>query len=152
MNSVVDLDLTRAEPYAAASAGPSAQAALRIAIVRRLVAAMMLGQMQGRHDDAETVFAALEQLLGDARELRISLAFASAIGGDLGPARTLLAEGVDDWLKPELAMVSIALTLKAGGDPEWLSIIQRTLAVSVDVSTRSYAQQVLDTAGSSELA
>ncbi|AKJ27832.1 hypothetical protein [Caldimonas brevitalea] len=121
-----------------------AHAAHRLGVVRHLVASMMLGQMYGLHEEADLIFKAASRLLGDGRELRISLAFASAVGGDLAPARTLLAEGLDDWPQPEVARMSVALALKMGGAPEWQEVVEQTLAVSVDPVARRFGHQILN--------
>ena len=122
----------------------SSKNAHRLGIARHLIAAMMLGQTYGLRDDVALIFEALSAMLGDGRQLRVSLAFASAMGGDVGPAHELLAEGLDDWPAPLMARVSLALALKVGGDGQWTTIVEQVLAISDDEETRRFARQVLD--------
>jgi hypothetical protein len=136
---------------AAAPSGLSQQDTHRLTLVRHLIATMMLGQAHGLRDDVERVFEAIAKMLGDGRPMRISLAFASAVSGDVNPARDLLAEDLDSWPDAQMSRVSIALALKVGGDPQWKDVVERVLAVSDDEATRSFARQVLDTPISSEL-
>ena len=133
------------EAPAAAAQRPSNAAAHRVGVVRDLISAMMLGQMYGMQADTDLVHNAVVRMLGDPRELRVSLAFASAMGGDGEPARALLAEGIDDWPDAELAKVSLALALKIAGDPAWTEVAERTLAVSTVDDARRFARQLLDT-------
>jgi hypothetical protein len=114
----------------------------QLAIVRHLAATMMLGQMHGDHANASRVYAAVAAMLGNGRSLRVSLALASAIGGDPAPANELLQDGVRDWPEAEPAMVAVALALKVAGEPSWASLIDETLSTSVDPVTRQFAQQV----------
>ena len=131
--------------------GPSAAGVLarhpsagtdRTTLTRHLIAAMMVGQMHGLHEDAQAVFAGVSCILGDARQLRITLAFASAVGADTAPAHALLDEGIDDWPDSELAKVSLALALKISGDLRWQEIVDRALIVNSDAATRLFAQNV----------
>jgi hypothetical protein len=122
----------------------SSRNAHRLGIARHLIATMMLGQTYGLRDDVALIFEALSAMLGDGRQLRVSLAFASAMGGDVGPAHELLAEGLDDWPAPLMARVSLALALKVGGDGQWTTIVEQVLAISDDEETRRFARQVLD--------
>ena len=145
MSSVLESPPATATAPAAATGELSPLDANKLGIVRNLIAAMMLGQMYGLHDDVERIFNTAARLLGDGRQLRITLAFASAVGGDVGPARQLLADGMDDWPNAELARVSVALALKIGGDPQWTEIVERVLAVSNDDAARRFARQVQDT-------
>jgi len=116
----------------------------QVELVRKLIATMMVGQMHGQSDDVGYVFRTLSAMLGDGRHLRISLALASAIGGDAQPARDLLDEGMDDWPGAEPAKVSVAMALKIGGDPQWVRVCEQTLAVSNDDDARRFARQLLD--------
>ncbi len=116
----------------------------RVGAMRHLISAMMLGQMHGCHDDASTIYGAATEFLGEGQQLRITLAFASAMGGDAGPANALLAEGVEDWPNGELATVSLSLALKLAGDPEWKTRCEHALAVSVNSDVRSFANAVLE--------
>jgi len=122
----------------------SSRNAHRLGIARHLIATMLLGQTYGLRDDVALIFEALSAMLGDGRQLRVSLAFASAMGGDVGPAHELLAEGLDDWPAPLMARVSLALALKVGGDGQWTTIVEQVLAISDDEETRRFARQVLD--------
>lgn len=133
---------------AAMEGGATPPNAHRLGIVRNLIATMMMGQLYGLHDDVARIFSTASKMLGDGRELRISLAFASALGGDVGPARELLAEGLDDWPDAELARLSVALALKVGGDAGWIEIVEHALAVSNNNTARQFAQQMLDNATS----
>lgn len=131
------------------SAPPSAQpqrssAAYQVDLVRRLVSTMMVGQMHAQFDDVAYIFRTLSTMLGDGRHLQITLALASAIGGETRPALELLAEGVDEWPGAESAKVSLALALKIGGDPEWIRLCEETLAVSNDDDARRFARQLLE--------
>jgi hypothetical protein len=131
----------------------SSKNAHRLGIARHLIATMLVGQVHGLRDDVALICDTVSAMLGDGRQLRISLAFASAMGGDVGPARDLLAEGMDDWPAPHMARVSVALALKVGGDAQWTAVVEQVLAISDDEDTRRFARQVLDTAhtASSEL-
>lgn len=134
----------------AASSGLSQNDTQRLTIVRHLIATMMLGQMHGLREDAERVFDTISRMLGDGRPLRISLAFASALSGDVSPARELLAEDLDHWPDAQMSRVSIALALKVGGDPQWKEVVEQVLAISDDETTRTFARQVLETPISSQ--
>jgi hypothetical protein len=116
----------------------------QVEMTRKLISAMMVGQMYGWTEDVEAVFALLARMLGDGRHLRISLALASAIGGDTGPANALLDEGMDDWPGAEPARVSVAMALKIGGDERWVGVCERTLATSNNDDARLFARQLLD--------
>jgi hypothetical protein len=128
-----------AEPGTAEAA---AQAQHRLAIARNLISTMMLGQVYGLRDDAQAIYRAATAMMGNGRSLSVSLALASALGGDTQPARDLLAGDLPNWPDAEPAMVSIALALKIGGAPEWSSLVEHALSVSVDEETRRFAQQV----------
>jgi hypothetical protein len=140
-------DIHALAPSQPGSGLPAADAAAnqlhRMAIIRNLVATMMLGKAYGMHEQAEAIFRAASTMLGNGRSLRISLALAAALGGDTGPAHELLDGDLCDWPEAEPAMVSIALALKVAGEDEWLSLINQTLSVSVDEQTRQFAQQVM---------
>ncbi|SFQ04355.1 HrpB1 family type III secretion system apparatus protein [Variovorax sp. 770b2] len=123
-------------------------AAYQVELVRRLVSTMMVGQMHAQFDDVAYLFRTLSTMLGDNRHLRITLALASAIGGETQPARELLTEGMDDWPGAESAKISVALALKIAGDPEWIRLCEETLAVSNDGDARRFARQLLDQADS----
>jgi hypothetical protein len=114
----------------------------RSRILRDLVASMMLGQYLGLADDSDVVLRLLTLVVGQSRTLRVGLALASAMGGEIGPARALLAEGLEDAPENEAAVVSLALALKMGGAPEWERLIERILAVSTNVAIRHLALQV----------
>lgn len=114
----------------------------RVLMVRHLAAVMMLGQMNGDTAHAKAVFDALSAIVGDGRSLRVSLALASAFGGDTKPARELMNAGMRDWSQAEPAMVAVALALKIGGDQEWEAIVDQTLAAGIDEKARALAQQV----------
>lgn len=116
----------------------------QVELVRKLISTMMVGQMHAQADDVDSVFRTLSAMLGDGRHLRISLALASAIGGNAQPARDLLDEGMDDWPGAEPAKVSVAMALKIGGDPQWVQVCERTLAISNDDDARRFARQLLD--------
>jgi hypothetical protein len=137
MSSVLEHSRT-----ATAEAAPEAQ---RSDFSRRFISAMMLGQMYGFDDDAQRVFACVSKIVGDPRQLRITLAFASAMGGDAEPARRLLAEGLDDWPDADMCKLSLSLALKVGGDADWAATAERTLAVSDDDNARGFAQRLLAT-------
>jgi hypothetical protein len=123
---------------------PVSAAMQQVEFIRKLASTMMVGQMNGLEDDVAKLFGVLSQILGDGRHLRISLAMASAIGGDVQPARNLLSEGLDDWPSAEAAKVSVAMALKIGGDPQWVDVCQHTLAVSNDNDARLFARQLLE--------
>jgi hypothetical protein len=118
----------------------------RMNSVRYLIAAMMLGQMYKLHDDAKVIHSAVSEAMGDGQQLRISLAFASAMGGDASPANALLAQGVDDWPDAEMAKVALSLALKVAGDPQWQAASEQAMAVSVNTSVRQFAHAVLNNA------
>jgi hypothetical protein len=113
---------------------------------RHLVATMLLGRMYRRQADVDVVFAAVSRACAQARELRVGLAFASSMGGDNQLARDLLDAGFDDWPHPELSLLSTALALKVGQDPEWLDIVNRVQATSADQKARQFARRLLETA------
>jgi hypothetical protein len=140
MSSVLEHSRTTA-----AEAAPAAPEAHRSEISRRFISAMMLGQMYGFDDDAQRLFACVSKIVGDSRQLRITLAFASAMSGDAEPARRLLAEGIDDWPDADMAKLSLSLALKVGGDSGWAAAAERTLAVSHDDEARGFAQRLLAT-------
>jgi hypothetical protein len=135
-------------PFAAmpavAEPQPPSPLMYQVELVRKLISTMMVGQMHGQADDVALVFRTLSAMLGDGRHLRISLALASAIGGDAQPARDLLDEGMDDWPGAEPAKVSVAMALKIGGDPQWVRVCEQTLAISNDDDARRFARQLLD--------
>lgn len=139
------LDHAPATAPVANDGAPSSRNAHRLGIARHLIATMMVGQVYGLRDDVALIFGALSAMMGDGRQLRISLAFASAMGGDVGPARELLADGLDDWPAPHMARVSLALALKVGGDAQWTGVAEQVLAISDDEETRRFARQVLET-------
>ena len=147
------LDHPPATAAVADDGAASSKNAHRLGIARHLIATMLVGQVYGLRDDVALIFDTASAMLGDGRQLRVSLAFASAMGGDTGPAHDLLAEGMDDWPAPLMARVSVALALKVGGDAHWTAVVEQVLAISDDEDTRRFARQVLDTAhtASSEL-
>ena len=97
-------------------------------VVRKLVAAMMLGQRHGIEDDVSTIRSVLSRLLDDDRIVRLGLAVASASAGDARLAHALLAEGVLAAREAGIARLAIALALKQAGDPQWRAIVDDTLA------------------------
>jgi hypothetical protein len=126
--------------------GLSAAEHNRIDNVRYLISAMMLGQMYAQHEAAGRIRAAVAEIMGDdGRQLRISLAFASAMGGDASVAKALLEEGLDDWPEAEMAKVALSLALKVAGDPLWQAPSEEAIAVSVSNSVRRFAYAVLST-------
>jgi thioredoxin-like negative regulator of GroEL len=114
----------------------------RLEIARKLAAALMLGQMQGRQDDVAPIFGALSRLAQDERPLRLGLAFASALSGDAAPARALLAEGVTDWPQGARALLTIAMSLKAAGDPGWRALAE-TVSSDADAVASRQARRLL---------
>jgi hypothetical protein len=114
----------------------------RSRILRDLVASMMLGQYLGLVEDSDVILQLLTLVVGQSRTLRVGLALASAMGGEIQPARTLLAEGLEDSSENEPAVVSLALALKMGGAPEWEPLVDRILAVSSNAAIRQLALQV----------
>lgn len=131
-------------PAAQARQAQPSPLAQQLEFVGKLAATMLVGQMNGGlGDDVALVFDVLSQLLGDGRQLRISLAMASAIGGDAQPARDLLADGMEGWPNAEAARVSAAMALKLAGDPQWIQVCEHTLAVSSDNDARLCARQLL---------
>jgi hypothetical protein len=115
----------------------------RVNTIRHLLAAMMLGQMYRQPEDAETIRKAVAPTMGDGRELRLSLAFAAATGGDATVANALLAEGIDDWKNAEMAKMTLAMSLKIAGDPEWKALPERALATSSNPAVRAVATTLL---------
>ncbi len=114
----------------------------RSRILRDLVASMMLGQYLGLVEDSGVVLKLLTLVVGQSRTLRVGSALASAMGGEVQPARILLAEGLEDSPENEPAVVSLALALKMGGAPEWERLVERILAVSSNAAIRQLALQV----------
>ncbi len=130
--------------YAQAASQDTADVlAHRMSTMRHLIAAMLLGQMYGLHEDAEVIYQLASETTGEGRQLRISLAFASAMAGDASPAKALLAEGMDDWPDAELAQSSVALALKMAGEPSWRYIPEKVMACSTNQSARQFAQALL---------
>jgi hypothetical protein len=115
----------------------------RIHTVRQLISAMLIGEMNRKGDEAQIIFKAASQALGDGRQLRISLTLASAMRGDAKPALELLAENLDDWPHPDMARVALAMSLKVAGQPQWRDVPDRVLSVSTDESVRLFAQLVI---------
>lgn len=115
----------------------------KVLILRHLIAAMMMGQWHGCDSDVATILKALSHALGDPRQLSVNLALASALRGDTGPARRLLAEDLDDWPAPDQARLTLSLALKVGGDDSWAEEPTRILAVSNEPEVREYAARVM---------
>ncbi|WP_041675643.1 hypothetical protein [Ramlibacter tataouinensis] len=137
-------------PAICAQHGQAVSPLQQVEFIRKLAATMMVGQMNRDMDgEVERVFRALSKMIGDGRHLRISLAMASAIGGNAQPARDLLAEGMDGWPDADAAKVSVAMALKISGDPQWIDVCERTLAASNDNDARLYAHQLLAQSGKS---
>lgn len=128
----------------AAEADSSAAVQHRAEVVRLLIAVMMLGQAFWLYDEAKTVYAAACHTLPNGGQLRVSLAFASAMLGDAEPAKALLGEVNDAAPDAEMTKVSLSLALKVAGDPDWRRVSQNALATSLDSSVRTLAQAVLD--------
>jgi Bacterial type III secretion protein (HrpB1_HrpK) len=116
----------------------------KILLVRNLIAAMMVGQWHGHTDDVAVILDALSRAFGNSRTLRVNLALASSLRGDLEPAHTLLAEDLDSWPEPDVARITLALALKIGGDASWADGPRRVLSLSTDEAARGFAQRVLD--------
>ena len=123
---------------------PTSGPAEQMEFIRKLTSTMMVGQMNGLDEDVAKVFTVISKLLGDGRHLRISLATAAAIGGNVQPARALLDEGMDDWPSADASKVSVAMALKIGGDPLWRDVCQQTLAISNDNDARIFATNLLE--------
>jgi hypothetical protein len=132
-------------PTEAANDTPiEAEDSYKVLLVRNLVAAMMVGQWHGHTDDVQVILEALTLAFGNSRTLRVNLALAASLRGDLEPAHTLLAEDLDNWPAAEEARITLALALKIGGDEHWADGPRRVLSLSNDEDVRSYAQRVID--------
>jgi hypothetical protein len=131
------------------SAALSETDAHRVNVARLLTSAMMVGQMYGLDVQAQTIHTALAATMGAERgaELRITRAFASAMGGDAKPARALVEEDWDSSQRSELAQVVLALSLRIAGDPDWSQPARKVLSVSADDAVRVFAKQVLGEQG-----
>jgi hypothetical protein len=125
-------------------AGHRTPADQQAALLRQLIATLMVGQMAGCTDDVATVLTLLQRLLGDERPLRLGLALAEAIGGRPDAARSLLAEELDGWPAPDTCRAWLAMALRLGGDSAWRDVCHRLLAVSDDPAARTKARQLLD--------
>jgi hypothetical protein len=118
--------------------------ARRTSTLRHLISTMLLGQMYNLTEDVEPIYSAVSETTGEGQQLRISLAFASAMAGDALPAKALLAEVTDhDWPESEMAQGSIAIALKIAGDPDWRAIPERILASSINPSARQFSSALL---------
>jgi hypothetical protein len=115
----------------------------RVNTIRHLLATMMLGRMYRQSDDAEIIRKAVEPTMGNGKELRISLAFAAAAGGDASIANSLLAEGVDDWENAEMVKMTLAMSLMIAGDPNWRILPEQVLAVSSNPAVRNVAENMI---------
>ncbi len=113
---------------------------------RFLISAMMMGQMHRFHEDAEVIHRSLTLMMGEGDQLRITMALASAMGGDAEPAQRMLDEGVDHWPDGEAAKLSLAMALKLAGDPAWKEAPERVLTSSVDPGLRVFASSLLEDA------
>jgi hypothetical protein len=136
-------------PLAARAAAPGASAPPgvenRIQAARQLISAMLIGEMNGRKDESESILKAVSEALGDDRQLRVSLSLASAMRGDAQPALDLLGENLDDWPNPDMARVALSMSLKVAGEPQWRDVPDRVLSVSTDEQVRLFAQLVIST-------
>jgi hypothetical protein len=136
-------------PSAARAAAPGTSAPLgvenRIQAVQQLIAAMLIGEMNGRKEESESILKAVTEALGDDRQLRVSLSLASAMRGDAKPALDLLTENLDEWPNPDMARVALSMSLKVAGEPQWRDVPDRVLSVSTDESVRLFAQLVIST-------
>jgi hypothetical protein len=123
------------------AAGPGVEN--RIQAVQQLIAAMLIGEMNGKAEESRTILKAVTEALGDDRQLRISLTLASAMRGDAKPALDLLSEDLDDWPNPDMARVALSMSLKVAGEPQWRDVPDRVLSVSTDNAVRLFAQLVI---------
>jgi hypothetical protein len=113
-------------------------------VVRRLVAAMVLGRLYRRAEDVLRIFDAASQMLDDDRPLHLCLAFGSAMTGDPAPARALLADSAAGDEHEALALLALALALKNSDDPGWRQVVYRVLAHGpADEAARRYGQRLL---------
>jgi hypothetical protein len=140
--------LERPAATSARAAGKTDDTALpdahpKVLILRNLIAAMMVGQWHGQQDDVAVILKALSHALDDPRQLNVNLALASALRGDIAPARALLAQDLDTWPSPDEARLTLSLALKIGGDGSWEEEPRRILAISNDSAVRQYAERVL---------
>ncbi len=133
--------------YATAPGAPAAPLGVenRIQAVQKLIAAMLIGEMNGKTEESASIFKAVSEALGDDRQLRVSLTLASAMRGDAKPALDLLAENLDDWPNADMARVALSMSLKVAGEPQWRDVPDRVLSVSTDESVRLFAQLVIST-------
>src|SRR5262245_26133846 len=143
MNRVPELLKTPAVSHGQTTLAPFA--AHRLEVVRRLVAAMVLGQMHRRILDVQRVFDAASQMLDADRSLHLCLVFGSAMAGDAMPARALLSGAAVAGEETEnLALLALALALKNAGDASWRRFVDRVLArESAGEAARRYAQRLL---------
>jgi hypothetical protein len=115
----------------------------RIQAVKQLISAMLIGEMNRKTDESQTILKAVAEALGDDRQLRVSLTLASAMRGDAKPATDLLSENLDDWPNPDMTRVALSMSLKVAGEPQWRDEPDRVLSVSTDESARLFAQLVI---------
>jgi len=80
-------------------------------VYRSLMTVGLLGSVYGRHEDAETVSAAVEKTLGDPLQYRINRAIAQGIGGDSASAVAALGEHLDAHPDDEGARVAMAVSM-----------------------------------------
>lgn len=145
MSTVPDTPLAENPLNTSDADGSKTDQAHSIGLTRNLISCMMLGQLHGLPEETDRIFEAAAKLLGERQSLRISLAFASAFGGDVLPAKALLDEGFVDWPDPEMARLSVAMTLKIAGDTAYAAICEEILAVSTNDSSRRFALQIAGT-------
>lgn len=122
----------------------SSPASQQAALVRQLIATLMVGQMAGCADEVTSVLGVLQRLLGEERTLRLGLALADGIGGCPDAARALLHEDLDSGPAPDTCRAWLAMALRLGGDPAWRDVCERLLAISDDPIARAKARQLLD--------
>lgn len=110
--------------------------------VRSLSACLVLGYKAGWVAETEPVAQALEQLLGDARPVKVLKAVGALLRGDASVGQAELANERYSGEADAGTLVFAMVDRLAGGQQDWRLLVDRVLAISSDPMWRAVAYEI----------
>jgi hypothetical protein len=121
----------------------------RAELVRRLLGAMMLAQAFEMCTTARTIYDAVTLLVDDIDQVRLCLAFSSAVGGNMAYANALRDAGFSGSDNEDRKHLTLAFVLSLSKDTDdsdsnWRSVPESLLRTSSDPNILRTARLMLD--------